>query len=269
MKAKILDINGNEKSKIDLPKCFSGPIREDVVAKVLEAKKIRQPYGAHPMAGLQYSASGVLVHRRHVWKSQYGKGWSRVPRKILSKKGSQMRMEGATSPNTKGGRRAHPPKPISMMTHAKINKRELRLALISALSASANDKNLINKYEKLQGKKVENLPIIIESKFVNLKTKEIIESLKKILGKDLFEIAIKKKSVRAGKGKLRGRKYKSNAGMLLVIGKNEKVKVNSIDVANVKTLGVNDLAKGGVGRLVVYTEEAVKDLENKFEVKEK
>ena len=52
--------------------------------------------------------------------------------------------------------------------------------------------------------------------------------------------------------------------MLLVVGNKEKAKVNSIDVVNVKTLGVNDLAKGGVGRLVVYTEEAIKDLQSKF-----
>jgi len=35
----------------------------------------------------------------------------------------------------------------------------------------------------------------------------------------LLNIDLQKKSVRAGKGKLRGRKYKSNAGLLLVVGK--------------------------------------------------
>ena len=60
---------------------------------------------------------------------------------------------------------------------------------------------------------------------VALKKKDSFESIKKILGKDLFSLALQKKSTRSGKGKLRGRKYKSNAGMLLVLGKDEKLKV--------------------------------------------
>jgi len=76
-----------------------------------------------------------------------------------------------------------------------------------------------------------------------LKTKDLISSLKKILGKDLFELTLQKKSVRAGKGKLRGRKYKSNAGLLLVVGKDELLKTNAFDVVDVKSLGVTDLAK--------------------------
>ena len=39
MKTKILDINGQTKKIIELPKFFENEIREDIVAKVLEAKK--------------------------------------------------------------------------------------------------------------------------------------------------------------------------------------------------------------------------------------
>ena len=83
MKAKILDINGKEKSNIDLPKCFSEKVREDIVAKVLEAKKSQQPYAPSPVAGKQSSARGKIKHLRHVWKSGYGRGKSRIPRKIV------------------------------------------------------------------------------------------------------------------------------------------------------------------------------------------
>ena len=88
--------------------------------------------------------------------------------------------------------------------------------------------------------------------------------MKKILGNDLYEIAVKKKSVRAGKGKLRGRKYKKTAGVLLVVGEKENLKTKLIDVVNVKTLGINDLAKGGLGRLVIYTEDSIKFLGEKL-----
>ena len=88
--------------------------------------------------------------------------------------------------------------------------------------------------------------------------------MKKILGENLFGIALKKKSVRAGKGKLRGRKYKANAGMLLVTGKDEKLKTNAFEIKGAKNISVSDLAKGGVGRLTVYTEMAIKDLEERL-----
>lgn len=262
-KAKILNIEGEEKGKIDLPKFFSHKVREDIVMKVLEAKKNKQPYGASQLAGLQASASGKWIHRRHVWKSQYGRGWSRIPRKIFSRRGTQFRAEGATSPNTKGGRRAHPPKAISMIGSLKINKKELRLAFISALSATANKEFVERKYSRID-KLNHDIPFIVESKLATLKTQELMNSLKKILGDDLFNVAIKEKKVRSGRGKMRGRKYKENAGMVLVVGEKEKIKVNSIDVVNVKSLSVNDLAKGGVGRLAVYTGGAIKELEEKL-----
>jgi len=263
-KAKILTIDGKEKTKIDLPKCFSASVREDIIAKIIEVKKNKQPYGPSILAGNQYSASGKINHRRHVWKTSYGRGISRVPRKILSRKGSQFRWEGATIPSARGGRRAHPPKPISMINTLRINKKEMKIALISAISATANDRKLIQRYERLKDKKIEILPIITESKLTTLKTKDLIESLKKILGKDLFEVALKKKSVRAGVGKLRGRKYKSNAGMLLVVGNKEKIKASGFDSVRAENLSVTDLANGGTGRLTIYTEEAIKNLGEKL-----
>jgi len=264
MKAALLNIQGKEKAKIDLPKCFSGKIREDIVNKVLEAKKRKQLYGPSPMAGKQASASGKLVHRRHVWKSQYGRGMSRVPRKKMSRRGTQFNWVGAVSPNTRGGRRTHPPKTTSMINTLKINKKEIRLALISALTATTDSKIITQRYEKLENKKIKNLPLIVESKLIDLKAKELIESLKKILGEDLFKIALQKKSVRSGKGKLRGRKYKKTAGLLLVIGEKEKLKTNAFEIINSKKLGTSNLAKGGIGRLTLYTQEAIKNLGEKF-----
>ena len=263
-KANILNINGKKIKEIILPKCFSAEIREDIISKVLEAKKTKQPYAPSMIAGKQHSASGKLVHRRHVWKSQYGRGISRIPRKIMLRRGSQFNWVGAEISSAVGGRKAHPPKVLSMINTKKINKKELRVALSSAISATANEKKIIKKYKRLKDKKIENLPLIVESKIISLKIKEIISSLKKILGKNLFELVLKKKAVRAGKGKLRGRKYKSNAGLLLVVGEKEKLKTNAFDVISVKNLGVKDLANGGVGRLTLYTEQAIKELENKF-----
>lgn len=266
MKANILSIEGKKLKEIELPNCFSQEIREDIIAKVLEAKKIKQPYAPLLVAGKQYSASGKIKHRRHVWKTHYGRGVSRIPRKIMSRRGSQFNWVGATVPFAVGGRRTHPPKVISMLNRKKINKKEMTIALTSAISATANEKEMKKRYERLKDKKIEikNLPFIVESKIVSLKTKDFPEILKKIFGKDLFDLALKKKKVRSGKGKLRGRKYKSNAGMLLVTGKNEKMKTKLFEISSTNNLNVTDLAKGKQGRLVIYTEQAIKDLGEKF-----
>ena len=260
MKANILDIKGKIKESINLPKCFSEKIREDILTKVLESKKTEQPYAPSPVAGKQHSASGILIHRRHVWKSQYGRGMSRIPRKIMSRRGSQFNWVGAEIPSTVGGRRAHPPKVIARINTKKINKKELKIAFESALSASINEKSIIKRYKRLENKKIENIPFIVESKISNLKAKDLILSIKNILNKDLFEIAVPKKSIRKGRGKLRGRKYKRSAGLLIVIGDKEKIKTNIFDVVNVKNLSINDLSKGGLGRLTLYTEQAIKYL---------
>ncbi|MAG79149.1 50S ribosomal protein L4 [Candidatus Pacearchaeota archaeon] len=264
MKAKIIDINGKEKGKIDLPKCFSEKIRKDLIYKVLEAKKTQQPYSPSLVAGKQHAAKGKVVHRRHVWRSGYGRGASRVPRKIMSRKGSQFNWEPAEVPFAKGGMRAHPPKILSMINTKKINKKELKMALISAISATANEEEITKRYDKLNNKKIENLPLIVESKITSLKTKELISNLKKILGKQLFELALQKKAVRSGKGKMRGRKYKKNAGLLLVIGNKEKLKANAFDITSTQKLSVNDLAKGHPGRITLYTEQAIKELGEKL-----
>ena len=260
MKTKIHDISGRKTKEIELPGVFSQPVREDLVAKILETKRTKQPYAPSLVAGKQHSASGKIVHRRHVWKSGYGRGTSRVPKKIFSRRGSQFNWVGAEVASTRGGRRAHPPKTISMINTRKINKKEMKIALASALSATADKKIVASKYERLTEKDIENLPLIVESKIVSLKTKELVSSLKKILGKKLFEVVSKKKKIRSGKGKLRGRKYKSSAGFLIVTGNNEKLKTKAIETKKINNLSIVDLARGGLGRLTLYTEDAIKEL---------
>lgn len=267
MKTEVFEISGKSKKTIELPKYFTFKIREDIVAKVLEAKKSQQPYAPSPIAGKQHSARGKIVHRRHVWKSGYGRGSSRVPKKIFSRKGSQFNWEAATVPNTRGGMRAHPPKITQFINNSKINKKEIKIAVFSALSATASEKYLAKKYSSIE-KIDKKVPFIVSSEITKLKTKQILEKLKLILG-DLYNVAIKKKSVRAGKGKLRGRKYKSSAGMLLVLGNDEMIKTKLFEVKKVNDLGITDLAKGGLGRLTIYTEKAVTDLENKFKLEKK
>ncbi len=259
MKTDILDINGKKIKSLELPAAFSEQIRNDLIQMVLEIKKNRQPYAPSLVAGKQHSASGRIIHRRHVWRTGYGKGMSRVPRKTMSRSGSQFNWIAAEISSAVGGRRAHPPKVASMMNHKKINKKEMKMAFGSALSATANEKIVSGKYGRLENQKIQ-VPFVVESKIISLKTKEFLSSLKKILGEKLFEVAIKIKKVRSGVGKSRGRKYKGNAGLLFVLGNDEKLKANVVDSKNAGNLSIVDIAKGGPGRLVIYTEKSIQDI---------
>lgn len=259
-KANVLSIEGKKLKEISLPEAFGKKIRTDIVSKVLESKKSMQPYGPSPLAGKQHVVNKI-VHRRKVWRSGYGRGMSRLPRKIMLRRGSQFNWEGAEVPFAKGGRRAHPPKPISHINDLKVNKKELSAAFESALGATAKESHVSKKYKTLKTESLKGkLPFVVDSKISSLKTKKLLDALEKILGKEVFKTAIKKKRLRSGKGKMRGRKQKKSAGALIVLGKSEKLKTSAIEVKNVQNLSVLDLAKGGTGRIVIYTENALKDI---------
>lgn len=265
MKTQVIDMDGKKIREIELPSFFSEKLREDLIFKAIETQKHKQPYSPSLMAGLQHSASKIVRHRRHVWKTAYGLGISRIPRKVMSRRGNRFNWVGAEVAGAVGGRRAHPPKVVSMINTKKLNKKENKIAFLSALSATANQEIIRKRYKTLQTKKI-SAPIIVNS--FPKKTKEIIKGLKNILG-DSFEVALKKKSIRSGKGKMRGRKYKSNAGLLVVIGKTESLKTTGIEIKKASNLNVIDLAKGGPGRLTIYTENAIKDLEERLNSKVK
>ncbi len=268
MKTTLYSTDGKKLKQIEAPEFFSATVRTDLIQKITESLKKRQPYAPNPLAGNNYSASGKLKHHRHVWKSQYGRGISRVPRKIMSRKGSQFDWVAATVPNARGGRRAHPPKIISMIESGKINKKELKLAEMSALSATASEKWITKRYSSLAGEKMDQLPFIIESKVSGIKAKELLNGIKTIFGEKIFTVAIQKKDLRNGKGKLRGRRYKKSAGLLIVLGKDEKLKTTAFDTTEARTLSVTDLASGGPGRLTLYTEKAMEDLGKRFDKRE-
>ncbi|MBI2045009.1 50S ribosomal protein L4 [Candidatus Pacearchaeota archaeon] len=259
MKSSVLDINGKEKTKIDLPAVFSERVREDIVFKVIEAKKKQQPYAPNLLAGNQ-SASGKMRHRRHIWQTHYGRGMSRIPRKVMSRRGTQFNWIGADIPGARGGRRAHPPKILAMLKEKKINKKELRTAINSLISASANKNLVAKRYARLEEKNIKELPLIVEGKILFLNTKEFISSLKNILGEKLFEVALRERTQRTGRGKSRGRRYKTSAGMIIIIGNKEKIKSNAVEITNVSHIGVKNLGNGGPGRLAIYTEEAIKEI---------
>ena len=257
MKIQVLNKEGKNVKEITT-KLFEEPIREDIIYKIVEAERIKHPNSPKYRAGMNISASGTPSKRRHVWKTNTGRGMARLPRKIFSRRGTQFNWEAAIVPSTRGGRRAHPPH--GNVNLNKINKKELKKALMSSLSYISSVDELKKKYSSLENVKVDvKLPLVVSNDVVELNNKEFLEFLKNVL-KELNNIAIQNKSIRAGKGKLRGRKNKKNAGLLFIVGNDEKFKVKGVEILKTKELTVSDLASNGA-RLCMFSEEAIEDLE--------
>ncbi len=240
MKTQVIGKDGKPGKEINLPGYFSSNIREDTAQKYFEAMKTMQAYGPFVFAGMLYSAAGKIRHMRHKWKTAYGHGISRVPRKIFWRRGNQFYWQGATVSGTKGGRAAHPPKPIHFAKLKKINKKERIIALKSAIAATASPVYLKRRYSTLN--KEMTLPIIISSDLLKEKTKELANTIKQVLGVN------KKLAFKNDK----------QVGILIVTGNDENLKLKVVEVRKVKELRIRDLWP--LGRITMYTEKALEDL---------
>jgi len=247
-KVNIYGTDGTVKEKIDLPKIFETPYRPDIIKKSFEVihSNQRHPYGSDPLAGTRHAVASVGK----------GRGMSRVPRLT----------QGQTAglvPNVVGGRRAHPPK-IERNWKEKMNKKENLLARNSALAATA-DKEVVTERGHCFDEKI-TLPIVIDDDFEKIKkTKEIIDVLQKIgIYSDVLRSA-NGKHIRAGKGKMRGRKYRVPKSLLIVCSKDLVKKssdnLSGIDIAKPHQLNIEHLAPGGIaGRLTIFTKSALTHL---------
>ncbi|MEK6916322.1 MAG: 50S ribosomal protein L4 [Nanoarchaeota archaeon] len=258
MKAVLKTKTGTSNGNVNLPAQFSEEIRPDLIKRAVLAihSHKRQPHGTDPEAGKKYSSK--LSRRRRHYKGAYGIGISRVPRKIMSHRGTRFNWTGATAPNTRGGREAHPPK-AEKIIYKNLNRKERRKAIRSALSASVL-KELVLK----RGHIVEEYPLVLEDSVQELtKTKEVIELLVKLgLSKELERA--ERKTLNTGKARRRGRAYKKAIGPLIVVSEKcalleSASNIPGVEVVEVKNLNAELLAPGtDCGRLTLYTEGSIK-----------
>ncbi len=265
MKAIVYDVNGKQAGEVDLPSVFTEPTRIDLIRRAFNAFRTRllQPKGNYKFAGLETSAE--YAGRRHkVYRTSINRGMARLPREKLpeGRWGDVKRV-----PQAKGGRRAHPPKAIKKIVE-KINKKEKRKAIRAAIAATALKEQVEKRGHKVGN--VKQLPIIVEDKLAEVKK---AKELKNILSKLGLEEDLKKaeeKKIKAGKGKMRGRKYRKKKSVLIVVHEDKGVSkagnnIPGVDVCIAKDLNINLLAPGGdAGRLTVFTKSALTQLDGLF-----
>lgn len=266
IKVPVLSVEGKERRTVSLPEVFDEPLRTDLIARAVQASRAnrRQPYGA--------PKEGVWAGRRHSteWWGK-GRGASRVQR---LKDGQ----DAATNPNNVGGARAHPPRVVAVRGE-KVNVKERRKARRSAIAAVANADLVAARGHRWDtGFK---LPIVLESDFETLferaqadreendekgPTQVLLDVLHNVGLNDDLERAREGVHQRAGRGKMRGRRWKGPRSVLIVASNAPHLvraarNLPGVDVVSPKTMSCESLAPGGTpGRLTVFTESALAEL---------
>ena len=261
MKLSIRSIENKEVGSVQTPIQFDEPLRTDIIKRAFDAimANSRQPYGVDPRAGKKVSAQ--LSKRRRDFKGCYGKGISRVPRKTMSRNGTQFSWVGAFAPGTVGGRKAHPPLAIKIWTQ-KVNDKERRKAIRSALGATLMKEVVASRGHKAP----EQYPFAIDNTVEEFtKAKQLFDMLEKLGFVEELERA-GRKEIRAGRGKMRGRRYKRHVGPLIVVSGECKLlksgnNVPGVDIVSVNALSADVLAPGAApGRLTIFTQSAIQKL---------
>lgn len=254
MKVNVYSIEGEVKEEMELPAIFNEEYRPDLIKRaVLSAQSARiQPWGNDPMAGKRTSAES--------WGS--GRGVAMVPR---VKNGSK----AAFIPQAIGGRKAHPVR-AEKNHHERINTKERRFAIRSAVAATTNADLVSGRGHICEN--IEQLPIIVEDDLEAVKTAKETRVVFEKLG--VYDDVIKAKNskhIRAGRGKTRGRKYKQGKGPLVVVGEDKGISLGArnhagVDIVVVDNLNAELLAPGThAGRLTIFTKSAVEKLGGLFQ----
>jgi large subunit ribosomal protein L4e len=149
--------------------------------------------------------------------------------------------------------------------HRKINTNQKRFAVASALAASALPSLVLARGHSIE--QVAEIPLVVDSGLESKqRTKDVITILKNVGAYADVEKAKASRKVRAGKGKMRGRRHVNRRGPLIVVNEDAGASkafrnLPGVEVANVDSLNLLQLAPGGhLGRFVIWTKAAFEKL---------
>lgn len=256
MKVPILSVTGSQEGEVELPLVFSTPLRNDLIHKAyihLESHGF-QRQGRYPNAGMDVVAESNSPPTGH--------GAARVAR--MRGGGGGRQGQGGGVAMVRKGRQAHPPV-VEKVIYKMLNKKESKLALCSAIAATASE-SLV----KLHGHKVDKIksfPVVVSDQIESVsKSKDLSKIFNSLyLSQDIGRLEDRLKR-RSGKPQLRGRSTKSGKSVLLVVkdAKNLSKACGSllgVDVVETKNLSVLDLAPGSKPiRLTVFSKSSIEEI---------
>lgn len=245
-------------ANVALPVVFKTPIRPDVVHSVYTrvAKNKRQAYAVASNAGEQTSAES--------WGT--GRAVARIPR--VGGSGTHRSGQAAFGNMCRGGRMFAPTKTWRRW-HVKVNHNQKRYATASAIAASSVAPLVLARGHRIET--ICEVPLVVANDVEAVKkTREAVTVLKALgAHRDVVKV-VKSKKLRAGKGKLRGRRYTQRRGPLIIYGQdNGLVKafrnIPGVETSSVRSLNLLQLAPGAhLGRFVIWTESAFKALDEVY-----
>lgn len=245
----VYGTDGKVKGKVELPRVFNTTFRPDLIKRAVVSAQAnrRQVYGPSKVAGMRHSVS--------TWGK--GRGVARVQRLAQGR-------TGAESPNNVGGRRAHPPRPEHSW-EKKINRKEKKLAIDSALAAISDPEKVRSRGHRFDAKVT--LPVIVDDSMEELQnTKDVLSMLDSLGLIEDIKRSSEGKHIRAGRGKMRGRRFRQPKSLLIVASMGSSVLVGGKNLPGVNTIApeninAESLAPGGdPGRLVVFSRKAFESL---------
>jgi large subunit ribosomal protein L4e len=255
LKAQVFSLDGKKIDDIELPKVFSTPYRPDVIHKAFVHLQscIFQPQGRDPLAGERTSAmsrnTGLGIARM-----------ARVKGSGFPRSGQAAGVGGVVK-----GRLAH--HPVSERVIVKrLNKKEKRLALCSAIAATASKELVASRGHRVGNV---NLPLIVDDGIEKVsKAKDLLQALLALNLSDDLERVMNGRKKRSGRSRMRGRVERSGKSALIVVGKDEGVgraasSIPGVDVTTAKNLSVLHLSPGSHPvRLVVWSKSAIEYLQS-------
>jgi len=253
----LYDAEGKSAGQVPLPQFFEAPVRGDLIRRAVVALQSHsfQPQGRNSMAGKRTTAASLGV----------GHAMSRVPRV----KGERYARGGLAgfAPNTVKGRLTFPPT-SAKRPYKRINEKELKLAMLSAVAATSSRPLVQARGHRIAADL--ELPLVVSDDAEKLTKSSEAEKVLKNMGlwEDVERASERK--IRSGKGSVRGRPHKSKISALIVVSKRQGAEkafgnFSGVRVVEVSSLNVSDLAPGTQpGRLTVWTESAIKGLETRM-----
>merc|ERR1719478_1768819 len=247
--------NPSEKSgSVTMPAVMASPLRPDLVRYIHTnvSKNRRQAYAVTPKAGYDTAAAS--------WGT--GRAVARIPRAPGG--GTHRAGQGTWGNMCRGGGMFCPTK-IWRRWHRRVNVTQKRHAVVTSLSASCLPPLVMARGHRIG--EVAELPLVVSDGVESIqKTKQAVESLKKLGCEEELQRVLDSRKVRAGKGKMRNRRYVMRRGPLVIYNEDNGIvramrNIPGVETACVTRLNILKLAPGGVfGRLIIWTDGAFKKI---------
>jgi large subunit ribosomal protein L4e len=251
----VFSLSGEKAGETTLPAVMTAPLRPDIVQFVHTNmnKNKRQAFAVSIRAGKQVVATS--------WGT--GRAVARIPR--VGGGGTSRSGQGAFGNMCRGGRMFNPTKTWRRWTR-KINVTQKRYAVASALAASAVPALVMARGHVLD--EVPEIPLVLDNAVESTKKTSTAKDILAAVGAiGDVEKAANSKQIRAGKGKMRNRRFTLRRGPLIIYQTNDGVEqafrnLPGVEICCVDRLNLLQLAPGGhMGRFCIWSQTALDALD--------